>query len=113
MKQEHLNLSPDQYKALKDLQNRIQIHFEIEKMMVFGSIVRQSADEESDIDVLILTKQTLSRLERHKITDIAFEINLQYQTNFSTLVLDIKNWDSGVVSTLPIKQEILGEGVPV
>ena len=113
MRQKHSGLSPDQQKALTEIQNRIQNHFAVQGMMIFGSVARHTADEESDIDLLILTKQTLSRLERHKITDIVFEINLKYQTNFSTLVVDIKNWESGLVSTLPIKDEILGEGILV
>jgi hypothetical protein len=54
-------------------------------------MARGEADEESDSDLLVtLTK--LTRFERHEITDSVFEINLKYDTNFSTLVIDNESW---------------------
>ena len=50
---------------------------------------------------------------RHQITDIVFEINLKFGTNFSTLVVDRESWDSGLYSVLPLRDEIVREGVPV
>lgn len=82
-------------------------------MALFGSVVRGEADEESDIDLLVITKQPLNRWERHQITDIVCEVNLEYGTNFSTLVVDSKAWDHGLISLLNIHAEVQREGVLV
>lgn len=82
-------------------------------MALFGSVVRGEADEESDIDLLVVTKQPLNRRERHQITDIVCEINLDYGTNFSTLVVDSEAWEHGPISLLSIHEEVQREGVLV
>jgi len=60
---------------------------------------------------IIITTTPLTRSERHRITDIAFEINLKYDTNFSTLVVDREAWTLGPVSVLPVHEDILKEGI--
>ena len=80
---------------------------------LYGSAARQEADQESDIDLLIVTELPLPRQVRHQITDIVFEINLRFDTNISTLVVDRKSWESGLFSVLPLHDEIIREGVAV
>ena len=108
---DQVQLSPNQLQALAELRKKLFGSFGIEAINLFGSIARGEADKESDIDLLIVTRQTLKRPVRHKITDIVFEINLKYDTNFSTLVVDRKSWESGVFSILPLRDEILRDGV--
>lgn len=82
-------------------------------MALFGSVVRGEADEESDIDLLVITRQPLNRRERYHITDIVCEINLEYGTNFSTLVIDSDAWNHRPISLLNIRAEVQREGVLV
>lgn len=110
---EQIGLSEDQQQALAELRERLSGAFEIVAMTLYGSAARGEAEEESDIDLLIVTAVPLSRPVRHQITDIVSEINLRYDTNFSTLVLDQKSWTSGLFSVLPLRDEIIREGVPV
>ncbi len=110
---EQISLSKNQQEALEELRERLLGAFEIVTMMLYGSTARGDADEESDIDLLIVTAAQLSRPVRHQITDIVFEINLRHDTNFSTLVVDRLSWESGIFSVLPLKDEIIREGVPV
>jgi hypothetical protein len=53
----------------------------------------------------------MERVKRHQITDITFDINLKYDTNFSTLVLDKETWENGEFSVFPLKEEILRDGI--
>jgi predicted nucleotidyltransferase len=85
--------------------------FQAEKIILYGSAARGEADDESDVDLLILTRNVLSRLERHQITRLIFETNLQYNTNFSTLVVPLNSWESGLFSVLPIHRQIESDGV--
>lgn len=106
-------LAPYQRDALAELRQRLSVEFEIEGVVLFGSAVRGEADEESDLDLLILTKKPLTRPARHEITDLIFDVNLRHGTNFSSLVIDRDNWERGAASVLPIHDEIVRDGVPV
>jgi uncharacterized protein len=102
-----------QSRALAELRERLLIGFDVESIILFGSVARGESDAESDIDLLIITMTPLTRMERHKITDVIFEVNLCYGTNFSSLVVDRKCWEEGVLSSLPLRDEILKDGLLV
>ncbi|HSE84127.1 MAG TPA: nucleotidyltransferase domain-containing protein [Thermodesulfobacteriota bacterium] len=108
-----IKLVPNQSRALDELRRRLFDEFNVESMMLYGSVARGEADEESDLDLLVLTSQKLKRPERHKITDLVFEVNLHYGTNFSTLVVDRNTWETGVFSVLPLRDEILKDGIMI
>ena len=106
-------LSKNQYKALEELRHRLFHMFDVESLILFGSAARGEADEESDCDLLVVTTNTLTRPERHEITDVVFDVNLQHDTSFSTLVVDLKSWEGGPFSILPIRDEIIRDGIHV
>lgn len=106
-------LSSAEKQALQKIKTAIQGLFEIERIVLFGSAARGEADEESDVDLLLVTKRRLNRRERHRITDAVCEVNLEYGTNFSTLVVDSYTWQHGFMTYLNIHKEIQREGVSV
>ncbi len=110
---EEISLTKVQRQALADLANRLHSRFDVAQLILFGSVARNETNEESDIDLLILTSHPLDRIKRHEITDLVCEINLEYDTNFSALVVDQKNWENGPVSVLPLRQAVREEGIPV
>jgi len=100
--------------SLQDLKNRLLTSYSnIERMILFGSVARNESDHESDCDLLILTTQPLSRFERHKITNTIFEVNLLYDTNYSSIVVDKNSWESGPISVLPIRDEVQKDGIDI
>ncbi|MFQ5813441.1 MAG: nucleotidyltransferase domain-containing protein [Anaerolineae bacterium] len=108
---DNVTLAANQYQALSELRRRLFNEFDIEAVILYGSVARGEADEESDLDLLIVTAQPLMRPARHEITDMAFEVNLLYGTNFSTLVVDRNSWEVGAFSVLPLREEILKDCV--
>jgi predicted nucleotidyltransferase len=106
-----IDLSPSQSEALDQIQQGLLENFSIEAIVLYGSVARGEADEESDIDLLIITTHALERHERHRITELIFETNLRHETNFSSLVADRASWESGLYSVLPIRQNIERDGV--
>lgn len=104
-------LTPNQQQALGKLKLRLAGSFDIVGITLFGSITRGETDDESDLDLLIVDRQPLNRTVRHQITDVVCEINLQFDTNLSTLVVDQAAWQSGLYSILPIHEEIIMEGI--
>ncbi len=108
-----ITLTRDQREALGEIKRRLREKFEIKAFILYGSVARGEADEESDADLLIVTSGPLTRFERHEITDVVFDVNLRYDTTFSTLVVDSETWETGMISVLPIRDEIIREGIPV
>jgi predicted nucleotidyltransferase len=107
-------LSPTQQRALGELKQRLNSQFDyIERLILYGSTARGNSDDESDIDLLVITAEPLSRFGRHKITNIVFEVNLKHGTNISTMVVDLFSWEKGVVSVLPIKKAISRDGIAI
>lgn len=106
-------LSSIQNQAITELKQLLFEKFNIVNIILFGSTVHSESSSESDIDILIITPKPFSRVERHKITDLVFEINLVHDTNFSTLVIDNDSWENGPISILPIHDEIVRNGVEI
>ena len=107
-------LDTTQQNALRELRARLLIELDfVESLTLFGSTARGTAQDGSDIDLLVLTSRPLDNRSRHIITDIQFDINLKYGTNFSSLVVATSEWEHGVVSVLPIKHAVVRDGIPV
>jgi uncharacterized protein len=102
----------DEKQALNAVRERLN-RFGVNSIIIYGSVARGEAEPESDTDLLILTAKSMNRWERRQITDEIFEINLDYGTNFSGLVMDAEAWERGPISLLPIREEILRDGVIV
>ncbi len=47
-------------------------------MVLFGSYARAEADEESDVDIAILTRRRLTREEKKEVSKIASRLSLKY-----------------------------------
>jgi predicted nucleotidyltransferase len=98
-------------KALAELKERLTAAYPVVRLVLFGSAATGRMDEESDVDVLVLTKRVLSRSELDAIIHIVFEINLKLGINLSTLVIDEGSWEEGPISALPIHDEVEEQGI--
>lgn len=110
---DNIPLTSKQLQALSEIKRRLVEKFDIKAFVLYGSVARGQADEESDVDLLIVTSKPLTRFERHEITNVVFEVNLQHDTTFSTLVVDLKSWETGIISVLPVRDEIIRDGIRV
>lgn len=106
-----LHLTQPLQDALLAARDRITAEFAVDSIVLFGSVARGTADQESDVDLLIVLKEQPDHKVRNRISSLLLDINLEYGTNFSGLVVDQKGWDEGLLSVLPIHEEIEREGV--
>jgi predicted nucleotidyltransferase len=106
-------LGSSQFSALDEIKKKVSHRFDTKTFILYGSAARGQMDAESDLDLLIVTPFPLSRFQRHEITDIVFDVNLRHDTNFSTTVVDESSWETGIVSVLPLRDEIMKDGIRV
>ena len=99
--------------AIGQVRRRLEHRVSVRELILYGSAVRGSRDEESDLDLLVVTAKPLNRVQRRQVTDVVFDINLEYGTNISALTVDAERWQNAHPSVLPIRQAIVEEGVPV
>jgi predicted nucleotidyltransferase len=111
MRWDNLALSNVEKEAIHKLITDIQNRWKETKFKLFGSKVRGTSDEESDIDILILLPFEVTKEIRRDIIHKIFEINLEFDTNISGLIMSEKEWQSNVLSFLPIHEEVEKEGV--
>ena len=97
--------------ALRAAQERLTKQFNIDRMLLFGSVVRGMAAEGSDEDLLIVLGEPADHQIRDRISSIILDLNLAYGTNLSELIVDRETWDHGIPSALPIHRIIEEEGV--
>ncbi|MCX6088890.1 MAG: nucleotidyltransferase domain-containing protein [Candidatus Atribacteria bacterium] len=106
-----LILTENQNIALRSLKNELMKKFILSKMIIFGSTPRGEADEESDLDVLVLLNQTVSHKTKHEIYSIVTHVNLDHNVNIHLLIIDKKQWESKRFSALPLRFEVETDGV--
>ena len=110
---QELQLPKNVLAALQAARTQISAEFVVDRIVLFGSVARGQADEESDVDLLVVLKDSPSHQERDRITSIILDINLEYDSNLSELIVDRQTWDLGLPSVLPIHQAIQEEGIPL
>ena len=104
-------LTKTEIDALDKLKTELKRQWSDVKMKIFGSKITGKFDEESDIDLLILLPSEVTESIRSKIINKVFEINLQFDTSISALILGKSEWEDSVISSLPIYYFIEKEGV--
>jgi predicted nucleotidyltransferase len=106
-----IKIDTDVRNAIIELKKRIQDAFNVDSIILFGSVARGVYDKESDIDILVITKETISNRDQDELSAITFAVNLDFGTNISATAVDYKTWESGVFSVLPIHNEIKRDGL--
>ena len=106
-----IQFSSTQSEALRQIKTKVMAGFPVVDVVLYGSVARGEEDDESDVDLMIVISEPITRFRRHEITDIVFDINLKFGTNFSTLVVDQETWDTGMISVLPLRDEIMRDGI--
>ena len=66
--------------AIQAVRNRLTAECSVERLMLFGSVVRGEADAESDADLLIVLTERPTTQIRDRITSLILDINLAYDT---------------------------------
>lgn len=85
--------------ALIHLQQRLALVFQLNELIIFGSKARGDNNEWSDLDVLVLVEDEKNWHNRELLSDIVYEINLQYDTQFSALYYSAFQYVTALILT--------------
>ena len=101
-----LKLAEHQLAAIKEASRVLQDRFPVQEVRLFGSFARGEGQEDSDLDLFVLTTRQMSYREKAAMSDAVFEINLQYGVVIHLLIASTDEWKSPVWSQLPVYQDI-------
>jgi predicted nucleotidyltransferase len=110
---DELNLNEREKRGIAEASRMLKERFPVEEVILFGSKARGDHDEESDIDLLLLTSRPVHWKEREAIIDALFDVELTYDVVISILINTIHDWNDGICTAFPIHKEITREGVLV
>ena len=108
-----LALTEQQRLALRETKAELCALFPVEDVLLFGSYARGEAEEESDLDLFVLTSRPMSYRERGEMSDVVYEINLKYDVLIHLLIACREEWQSPVWSLLPVFADIRREGTAI
>ncbi len=111
MKIDLLKINPIEKNAIIHFQNNIVKVFPDVKIILYGSKARGDDREFSDIDLLILINEEITGEIRKSITDIAFDIELEYDVIFGIMIKNNLFWNSPKAMAMPIHHEIERDGL--
>ncbi|MBC7114615.1 MAG: uncharacterized protein PWR13_283 [Archaeoglobi archaeon] len=96
--------------ALEEFANRAveELGDRIDAIILYGSLARGEADENSDIDILVITDHAEIR---ERIYDIAYDVNLKYDVLLSFFFIDKERFLRLIELKSPFAESILEEGV--
>jgi predicted nucleotidyltransferase len=105
------NMNTDYIEALNKFAAKVRSKYPGAKIRAFGSYVRGTATEESDLDVCVVLKKSGPE-DRLAISDIAWDVGFDSGILVSTIVISEDAYENGPISASPLVKTIRSEGVP-
>jgi len=107
----NLYISEKSKNALTEIQKRLIAEFDVEELVVFGAGVKEAAVDDSDPDLLVITKEELSHIQKKTVKELVDGINGEYGTNYRLMVFDRNTWE--VWAGQSLYQEVIRDGVSI
>ena len=79
-------------------------------VILYGSVARGTASSESDVDVALLVKGSLSSETEDALSDFIVDMNLKYDKVFSVIDIDIDNYEKWKAVT-PFYKNVKQDGI--
>ncbi len=95
---------------MSDAASVLREQFPVQSVILFGSKARGDDDPESDVDLLVLTSQPVTRTMRRQMRDAVLPIEMSSDVWMGLTVVWAKDWEQGVYRVLPIRHEIDRDG---
>ena len=86
----------------------------VKKVILYGSYARGDFNKSSDVDIMILTDLNEREIEeyRDKISDMAFDIELEKEIYISPIIKNIDKYNARI-NVIPFYMNVQKEGVEI
>lgn len=112
-KLDEISLPPHERQAIEAAAKALRENLPVSQVILFGSKARGDSDEESDIDLLLLTSRRLEWEEERKVRDIVYPIQREFDVFFGTVEIPEEEWFHGLYQVMPLRHEVDRDGVRV
>lgn len=107
------SLKMNERRAIEAAERILREQFPIRHVILYGSKARGDSDQHSDMDLLLISSRRLHWKEEKAVTDILFDIGMEYDVIFSPLFVSGEEWDGGIFTRFPVYDEIIRDGAIV
>jgi predicted nucleotidyltransferase len=98
---------------LKKFKSLLEQHVRLFSLTVFGSRARGDADENSDLDVLVVIEEPESYSRLQAVSDCAWEAELGSGVVISPVVFSRQRWENSPERDSLLAMAVRQEGIPV
>lgn len=104
------NVNKEIQKFIKEIQSLLKER--LKRVILYGSYARGDYNKQSDVDIMILTDLSFDEIEyyRDKISDIAYDIELNTGIILSPVIKNIEKYNSRI-NFVPFYKNVEKEGV--
>jgi len=113
LEEKQKELNPHILSVLSECQNVLRKIGTDAKLVLYGSYAKGSADNESDLDLLILIDGQLTIQKKRQIQDALYEISLKNDVVISTIIKSTSAWELPITKATPIYNNIQRYGIAV
>lgn len=91
------------------LQQRVKLH----RLILFGSRARGDADHDSDMDILVILDEPVSRRSRKIVSDCAWEAGFDAGVVLVPVVVSRESWENGPDRASLLAMAVQEEGLEI
>jgi len=100
-------------KIIKDLKSLLvtKLGKDILDVILYGSQIKNTYDQESDYDVLIVLNRKYNWAQRRIIRDLCYEISLKYDIIIDSKIISLEELENSPTGNNPLYLDALNQGV--
>ena len=109
-----MQIQEEYQEAVKEFVRRAREKYEdkIDSIILFGSVAREEAKEDSDIDILVVVNERDIE-DMKEINGIAFEVSMEFSQSISPKIYAVNEIVNRLEIGAPFINEVLKDGVPL
>lgn len=112
-KVEDIKLTPNERHSVLEAAKALKSDLPVTRVLLFGSKARGTGEPDSDIDLLILTREPVNSAMRSAISDRLAEINLRNDVLLTSVVVSEDEWTYGLTHYTLIHAEVERDGCEI
>jgi len=110
---DRIHLDANEHTVIRGAAAKLKRELPVARVILFGSKARGSAGPDSDVDLLVLTRCPVTPDLRREISAIVFEEGLAGDLTLTSVVASEQDWQTGLLSLLPIRKEVDRDGCEI